>query len=64
MTFVTVASQLYYVPSTLHGILPDKYLAHVLLLSKAMRLLLDDCINLANLLQLFKLTESYYGTCS
>lgn len=58
---------LYYLP-ILCGILPDKYLAHALLLSKAIRLLLGDQVSLAdidiseNLLMLFwRLTEEYYG---
>ncbi|CAI8020857.1 hypothetical protein GBAR_LOCUS12434 [Geodia barretti] len=58
---------LYYLP-LLHGILPDKYLVHALLLSKAMRLLLADEISQAdieiadNLLGLYwRLTEDYYG---
>jgi hypothetical protein len=58
---------LYYLP-LLHGILPDKYLVHALLLSKAMRLLLADEISQAdieiaeNLLGLYwRLTEEYYG---
>ena len=58
---------LYYLP-LLCGILPDKYLAHVLLLSKAMRLLLGDQLSHAdveiaeNLLKLFwRLTEKFYG---
>ena len=36
----------------LHGILPDKYLAHVLLLSKAVRLLLGDCISFSDITNL------------
>ena len=58
---------LYYLP-VLSGILPDRYLAHALLLSKALRLLLGDQVSLAdidiseNLLMLFwRLTEEYYG---
>lgn len=58
---------LYYLP-LLCGILPDKYLAHALLLSKAMRLLLGDQLSHAdieiaeNLLRLFwRLTEKLYG---
>ena len=58
---------LYYLP-LLCGILPDQYLAHALLLSKAMRLLLGDQVSHAdieiaeNLLQLFwRLTEEFYG---
>ena len=58
---------LYYLP-ILHGILPDQYLAHALLLTKAMRILLQDEISYAeieiaeNLLRLFwRLTEDYYG---
>lgn len=35
---------LYYLP-ILRGILPDKYLAHALLLSKAIRLLLSDNVS-------------------
>ncbi len=59
---------LYYIPATLHGILPDKYLVHVLLLAKAVRILLGDHILAADveraghLLNLFcQLTEKYYG---
>ena len=51
----------------LHGILPDKYLAHALLLTKAVRLLLADEVSHAdieiadNLLCLYwRLTEEYY----
>ena len=58
---------LYCVP-VLHGILPDKYVAHCLLFSKAIRLLLSDAITPADieladsLLRLFwRLTEQYYG---
>ena len=58
---------LYCVP-VLHGILPDKYVAHCFLLSKAVRLLLSDAITSADieladsLLRLFwRLTEQYYG---
>ncbi len=57
----------YYIP-ILHGLLPDRYLAHVLLLSKAIRLLLadrvsyDDLSLASNFLYLFwRLTETYYG---
>ena len=60
---------LYYLP-ILHGILPDKFLAHALLLSKAIRILLSDEIShgdikiAENLLRLFwRLTENYYGLC-
>ena len=59
---------LYYLPSALHGILPDKYLVHALLLSKALRLLLQSDINHGDLrvakrcLCLFwKYTELFYG---
>ena len=57
---------LYYLP-LLAGILPDMYLAHALLLSKAIRLLLGDRLSQAdidiaeNMLQLFwRLTEQFY----
>lgn len=48
---IYIASQcqtflLYYLPSTLHGILPDKYLAHVLLWSKVLKILLDNCVSI------------------
>jgi len=59
---------LYYVPEVLHGILPDKYLIHVLLLSKSIRILLgrhitvDEFDVVQELLSLFwRLTEEYYG---
>lgn len=70
--YFSVASEcrtflLYYLP-ILQGILPDKFLAHALLLSKAIRLLLSDCITpmdlegAEHLLVLFwRLTEKYYG---
>lgn len=55
-------------PVTLHGILPDNFLIHVLLLTKAMRILLADFVTNAELniaeelLQLFwKYHEKYYG---
>ena len=58
---------LYYLP-LLHGILPDKFLGHALLLSKALRLLLADEVSHADieiadkLLCLYwRLTEEYYG---
>lgn len=58
---------LYYLP-LLCGILPDQYLAHALLLSKAMRVLLGDQLSHAdieiaeNVLRLFwRLTEKFYG---
>ena len=58
---------LYCVP-LLHGSLPDKFLAHALLLSKGIRILLGDQISHSevdmaeHLLCLFwKLTEEYYG---
>lgn len=59
---------LYYLPAVLHGILPDKYLAHAVLLSKAIRILLGECISLRDvelaeqlLLCFWQLTEKYYG---
>lgn len=59
---------LYYVPAVLHGILPDKYLVYVLLLSKSIRILLgnyiavDDVEVAHTLLSVFwRLTEEYYG---
>lgn len=58
---------LYYLP-ILRGILPDKYLAHALLLSKAIRLLLSDNVSYSDidvsehlLLLFWRLTEKYYG---
>ena len=61
---------LYYLP-ILHGILPDKYLPHALLLSKAVRTLLLDRITSVDLevaedllLLFWRLTEQYYGTFS
>lgn len=52
----------------LQGILPDKYFAHALLLSKAIRVLLSDSISLSDcsvaerLLCLFwELNEQLYG---
>ena len=58
---------LYYLP-ILRGILPDKFLAHALLLSKAIRILLSDSITATDLegaehlLVLFwRLLEQYYG---
>ena len=58
---------LYYLP-ILHGLLPDKYLAHALVLSKAIRILLSDHITpmdlegAESLLLLFwRLTETFYG---
>ena len=58
---------LYYIP-ILCGILPDKFLAHVLLLSKATQILLSDSLSHMDisfseqLLQLFwSLTGTYYG---
>lgn len=60
---------LYYMPFALIGILPDKFLCHALILSKAIRLLVGDAgshadIEIAEeLLRLFwRLTEKYYGT--
>ena len=59
---------LYYFPSIMYGILPDKYYVHMLLLSKATRILLDECISedrlkLAEKLlkKFYKLLEEYYG---
>ena len=61
-------SFLLYYPVVLCGILPDRYLAHLLLLSKAMRILLGNSISpndlqlAQELLNLFwKLHERYYG---
>ena len=61
-------SFLLYYPVVLCGILPDCYLAHLLLLSKAMRILLGNSISPSDLqlaqqlLDLFrKLHERYYG---
>ena len=58
---------LYYLP-ILEGLLPDKFLAHALVLSKAIRLLLSDHITpmdlegAESLLLLFwRLTETFYG---
>lgn len=57
-----------YYPIVLCGILPDCFVAHLLLLSKAMRILLGDAILLSDLdlaqelLNLFcDLYEKYYG---
>lgn len=59
---------LYYLPAVLHGILPDKFLSHALILCKAIRLLAGDAVSYAEvdiaeeLLNLFwRLTEKYYG---
>ena len=61
-------SFLLYYPVVPCGILPDRYLAHLLLLSKAMRILLGNSIPPSDLqlaqelLGLFwKLHEQYYG---
>ena len=55
---------LYYTP-ILYGILPHKFLAHALLLSKATRILLSDGLSPRDISlseQLFwSLTERYYG---
>ena len=68
MTATECRTFLLYCIPILHGILPDKYVAHCFLLSKAIRLLLSDMISpedieLADtLLRLFwRLTEHYYG---
>ena len=52
----------------MYGILPDKYYVHMLLLSKAIRILLDEYISedrlkLAEKLlkKFYKLLEEYYG---
>ena len=59
---------LYYVPSALCDIIKDKYLIHLLLLTKSMRILLADSISDENLqlatslLTLFsQLHLHYYG---
>lgn len=59
---------LYYLVPSLQGILPNEYLAHALLLSKSIRILLGDQITsgdmelVCELLDLFwKLFEHYYG---
>ena len=59
---------LYCLPNALLGVLPDKYFARALLLSKAIRILVGDSVSLLafdiaeELLHLFwKLTENYYG---
>ena len=59
---------LYYIPTTLLGILPNKFYVHAILLTKALRILLADCINnddlqLAEKLlkQFCVLYEEYYG---
>ena len=59
---------LFYVPATLYGVLPMKYYAHVFLLIKAMRILLNEYIDhrslaLADqlLAKFCKLMEQYYG---
>ena len=59
---------LYYIPTTLFGILPNKFYVHAILLTKALRILLADCINdddlqLAEKLlkQFCVLYEEYYG---
>ena len=59
---------LFYVPAALYGVLPMKYYAHVFLLIKAMRILLNEYIDhrslaLADqlLAKFCKLMEQYYG---
>lgn len=59
---------LYYLPPALHAILQDKYPAHALVLSNAVRLLLGDCISFSDiavaeqqLLCFWQLMVKYYG---
>ena len=61
----------FYIPAALPGILPDKYLVHVFLLIKVMRILLgnqishDQIILSDKLLHKFcRLFEDYYGKSS
>ena len=60
---------LFYIPAVLPGILPDKFLAHVFLLIKSIRIMLsseiiEEDLNLCDtLLEKFNiLFENYYGT--
>ena len=71
--FVYIASEwrsflLYYIPTTLFGILPNKYYLHAILLTKALRILLADSISTDNvqlaqklLMKFCRLYEDYYG---
>ena len=59
----------YYAPATLHGILPDEYYLHFMLLVKAIRILLCDHIPRAKLViaerllkKFYKRQEQYYGS--
>ena len=59
---------LYYIPTVLVGILPDDYVVHALLLSKAIRLLLSEHVTIRDIevsqemLDLFwRLMETLYG---
>lgn len=58
----------FYIPAVLPGILPDKYLAHVFLLIKSLRMMLsnevsEENLNLCNTLveKFCILFEDYYG---
>ena len=59
---------LFYIPAALFGVLPMKYYAHVFLLIKAVRILLNECIEDRSLVladqlltKFSKLMEQYYG---